>query len=120
MNRTQNVLATVAPSFLVTKTTLLCLGVKSISEMRIVQAQESACEDGEGLRRKVSQDPVDVQPAPPQPSILIWVQDALELVLWNENVEPHFWVATSVNMTFHSITLPHTHTKSDNTQCWHS
>lgn len=63
MNRTQNVLATVAPSFLVTKPSLLCLGVKSISEVRIVQAQEAACEDGEGLGRKASQGPVDGHPA---------------------------------------------------------
>ena len=63
MNRTQNVLTTVAPSFLVTKASLLCLGVKSISEMRIVQAQESACEDGEGLGRKAFQGSEDGQPA---------------------------------------------------------
>lgn len=36
MNRIQNVLATVAPAFLVTKASLLRLGVKSISEVRIV------------------------------------------------------------------------------------
>ena len=44
MNRTQNVLATVIPSFLVTKTSLLFLGVKSILEM--VQAQGAAYKDG--------------------------------------------------------------------------
>ena len=55
MNRTQNVLATVVPSFLVTKTSLLFLGVKSILEM--VQAQRAAYKDGEGLGRKTSQGP---------------------------------------------------------------
>lgn len=76
MNRTQNVLATVAPSFLVTKASLLGLVVKSISEVRMVQAQDSACEDGEGLGRKTSQGRVDGQPLPPpvpQPSIFIWM-----------------------------------------------
>ena len=81
MNRTQNVLATVAPSFLVTKTSLLCLGVKSISEMRMVQAQEAARKDGEELGRKTSQGPAEGQPAPAQSSGLMWVQNALELVV---------------------------------------
>lgn len=75
MNRTQNVLAIVTPSFLVTKASLLCLGAKSISEVRIVRAQESACEDGKGLGRKASRSPVDGSS-----SVLVWVQNALELV----------------------------------------
>lgn len=74
MNRTQNVLATVAPSFLVTKTSLLCLGVKSVSEMRMVQAQEAAGKEGEELGRKASQRPVEGQPAPAQSSSLVWVR----------------------------------------------
>ena len=74
MNRTQNVLATVVPSFLVTKTSLLCLGVKSTSETRMVQAQGAACKDGEGLGRKISQGPKEGQPAPPQSCSLMWVR----------------------------------------------
>lgn len=62
-------LATVAPSFLVTKVSLLSLGVKSISEMKMVQAQESACEGGEGLGRKGSQGPIDGRPVPPAPTL---------------------------------------------------
>lgn len=80
MNRTQNVLATVVPLFLMTKTSLLCLGVKSISEMRMVQAQEAACEGGEVLGRKTSRGPVDGQPAFPLSSSLTGVQIVLELV----------------------------------------
>lgn len=53
------------------------------------------------------------------PTTLCLQLDALELTLWNGNVEPHFsGAATSVNITFHSITLSHTQ-KAINTQRWH-